>query len=72
VSDRFIDFLPEPVVPHERVALEALRTGRVPAILTYWFACVQAVLSAVWNAGPAKAPDDRSLDVAALLLPRLP
>jgi streptomycin 6-kinase len=33
---------------------------------------VQAVLSAVWTASSGLAPRDRTLDVAALLLPRLP
>jgi streptomycin 6-kinase len=32
---------------------------------------VQAVLSAVWSAESSQAPDDRVLDVAALLLPEL-
>jgi 8-oxo-dGTP diphosphatase len=32
-----LDALPEPVVPHERVVLEALRAGSVPPILTYGF-----------------------------------
>jgi 8-oxo-dGTP pyrophosphatase MutT (NUDIX family) len=32
-----LDALPEPVVPHERVVLEALRRPPVPAILTYGF-----------------------------------
>jgi 8-oxo-dGTP diphosphatase len=27
--------LPEPVVPHERVVLEGLRTGSLPAVLTF-------------------------------------
>ncbi len=29
-----LDELPEPVVPHERVVLDALRVGRVPAIIS--------------------------------------
>jgi 8-oxo-dGTP diphosphatase len=29
--------LPEPVVPHERVVLDGLRSGTVPAILTHGF-----------------------------------
>ncbi|WP_448061033.1 NUDIX hydrolase [Cellulomonas hominis] len=29
-----LDDLPEPVVPHERVVLDALRVGRVPAIIS--------------------------------------
>jgi 8-oxo-dGTP diphosphatase len=33
-----LDALPEPVVPHERAVLDALRAGPVPAILTYGFA----------------------------------
>jgi 8-oxo-dGTP diphosphatase len=32
-----LDTLPEPVVPHERVVLEALRRPPVPTILTYGF-----------------------------------
>lgn len=33
-----LDALPDPVVPHERIVLEALRVGRVPPILTHGFA----------------------------------
>jgi 8-oxo-dGTP pyrophosphatase MutT (NUDIX family) len=33
-----LDALPDPVVPHERIVLEALRSGPVPAILTHGFA----------------------------------
>lgn len=32
-----LDALPHPVVPHEQVVLEHLRTGRVPPVLTYGF-----------------------------------
>jgi 8-oxo-dGTP diphosphatase len=32
-----LDALPEPVVPHERVVLDSLWKGRIPAILTYGF-----------------------------------
>lgn len=30
-----LDALPDPVVPHERTVLEALRTGRPPAVLVW-------------------------------------
>jgi len=33
-----LDTLPVPVVPHERVVLEALRSGVVPPIVTFGFA----------------------------------
>ena len=33
-----LDALPDPVVPHERMVLEALRSGPVPAIVTFGFA----------------------------------
>lgn len=32
-----LDALPEPVVPHERVVLEALRSGHVPPVLVHGF-----------------------------------
>lgn len=32
-----LDALPEPVVPHERVVLDGLRAGTLPAILTFGF-----------------------------------
>jgi len=32
-----LDALPEPVVPHERQVLEALRAGRVPPIIVHGF-----------------------------------
>ena len=32
-----LDALPDPVVPHERVVLESLRAGSVPAFTTYGF-----------------------------------
>ena len=32
-----LDALPDPVVPHERVVLEALRTGNVPALTHFGF-----------------------------------
>lgn len=31
----FLAALPEPVVPHERVVLEGLRAGELPAVLTF-------------------------------------
>ncbi len=33
-----LDALPDPVVPHERWVLDALRAGAVPPITTYGFA----------------------------------
>ena len=33
-----LDALPDPVVPHERMVLEALRAGPVPPIVTFGFA----------------------------------
>jgi hypothetical protein len=32
-----LDALPEPVVPHERYVLDALRTATLPAITTHGF-----------------------------------
>jgi streptomycin 6-kinase len=42
----------------------------VDRVLAWGF--VQAVLSASWTCDTREAPDDRALDVAALLAPRLP
>jgi 8-oxo-dGTP diphosphatase len=32
-----LDDLPEPVVPHEKVVLDGLRTGRLPAVVAHGF-----------------------------------
>jgi 8-oxo-dGTP diphosphatase len=32
-----LDALPDPVVPHERAVLDAVRTGAVPAVVTFGF-----------------------------------
>jgi hypothetical protein len=55
-----------------RPRLEQLADGLGQPLerVTAW-GFVQAVLSAVWSAESGEAPDDRCLDVAALLLPRL-
>jgi streptomycin 6-kinase len=55
-----------------RPRLEQLADGLGQPLerVTAW-GFVQAVLSTVWSAESGEAPDDRCLDVAALLLPRL-